>query len=65
MKSEHKPNSLSPSLNCESDGEEYVLCFIVIWTNPFDDLSCSYANRPGSTGFRTNKRYAILLEFCN
>ena len=48
-KSKHKPQSLSPSLNCESDGEEYVLCFIVIWTNLFDDLSCSYANRPGIT----------------
>ena len=43
--------------------------YSVIWTNPFDHLS-SYANREWinvvstrSTGFRTNKRYAILLEF--
>ena len=43
--------------------------YSVIWTNPFDHLS-SYANREGinvvstrSTGFRTNKRYAIVLEF--
>ena len=42
--------------------------YSVIWTNPFDHLS-SYANREWinvvstrSTGFRTKKRYAILLE---
>ena len=46
-----------------------IVVYSIIWTNPFDDLS-SYANREwnnvvatGSTGFRTNKRYAILLEF--
>ena len=46
-----------------------IVVYSIIWTNPFDDLS-SYANREwnnvvstGSTGFRTNKRYAYLLEF--
>ena len=43
--------------------------YSIIWTNPFDQLSW-YANREWiyvvstrSTGFRTNKGYAILLEF--
>ena len=43
--------------------------YSVMWTNLFDHLS-SYANREWinvvwtrSTGFRSNKRYAILLEF--
>ena len=46
-----------------------IVVYSVIWTNPFDHLS-TYANREWinvvstrSTGFRTNKRYAILLEF--
>ena len=45
-----------------------IVVYSLIWTNPFDDLS-SRANREWinvvstrSTGFRTNKRYAILLE---
>ena len=45
------------------------MVYSIIWKNPFDDLS-SDANRESinvvlceSTGFRTNKRYAILLEF--
>ena len=46
-----------------------IVVHSINWTNPFDDLS-SRANREWtnvvstrSTGFRTNKRYAILLEF--
>ena len=45
-----------------------IVVYSLIWTNPFDDLS-SRAIREWinvvstrSTGFRTNKRYAILLE---
>ena len=45
-----------------------IVVYSLIWTNPFDDLS-SRANREWinvvstrSTGFRTKKRYAILLE---
>ena len=47
----------------------FIVVYSIIWTNPFDDLS-SYANREwnnvvsaGGSGFRTNKSYAILLEF--
>ena len=61
-----RPKSL---YSCKKQKPIYILVYSIIWTNPFGDLS-SYANREWinvmstrSTGFRTSKRYAILLEF--
>ena len=69
--SSKKKNKTKQKTKTKQNGPRIVKTTLgSIWTNPFDDLS-SYANREckkkvgstGSTGFRTNKRYAILLEF--
>ena len=43
------------------------MVYSVIWTNPFDHIYVFVCKQEivstRSTGFRTNKRYAILLEF--